>query len=578
MTSKALGEIGSVADLLRPVRSALAWVVVLSVASNVLIFVSPIYSMQIYDRVLSSRNGTTLFLLTLLALGLYCAYAAIEHYRARTLVHISAALDEGLAGRAFDVAMAGATSVRNVDHTMAVRDAEAIREFFGSGTVLALLDAPWAIAFVALCFGLHPDIGLFALAAGLVLFALSVINHWTTRGTLTEASRISAQSIERLSSSLRHAETARALGMVGTIRGRWFDAHRRALAASITAAERGGTIGGLIKFLRLAVQSGALGLGAWLVLRGEITPGAMFATSILLGRALAPIEMLVAQWKAIVGLRNAWSRLDRALRAMPASDERMMLPRPQGSIQVQGLVVTPPGARRPSLRGIDLTIEPAEVVAIVGRTGSGKSSLARALVGAWTPTSGKVRYDGNDLANHRADDIGRHVGYLPQDVELFAGTVRENIARLAETDDERVLDAACLAHAHEMIQLLEGGYDTPLGEGGAGLSGGQRQRVALARAVFGNPAIVVLDEPNSNLDGEGDASLTATVRDLREKGVTVVVVTHKMDVLAACDRIVVLSEGLIARMGTPGEILAPAVAPGAQTRSAPTTRITGTRA
>ncbi len=578
MTSKTPGEIGCIADVLKPVRAALAWVIVLSVASNVLIFVAPIYSLQIYDRVLSSRNGTTLLLITLLALGLYCAYAVIEHYRSHTLVHISAALDAGLAERAFDVAIAGAVRVRNVDHAQAVRDADSIREFFGSGTVLALLDAPWAIAFIALCFGLHPSIGLFALGSGLALLALSLINNWATRGTLTDAARISGQSVERLAASLRHAETARALGMVGTIRGRWFDAHRRTLAASITAAERGGTIAGLIKFLRLAVQSGALGLGAWLVLREEISPGAMFATSILLGRALAPIEMLVAQWKAVVGLRNAWQRFDRALRVMPPASERMTMPRPRGSIQVQGLVVTPPGSGRPSLRGIDLAIEPAEIVAVVGRTGSGKSSLARALVGAWLPTAGKVRYDGNDLANHGADDVGRHVGYLPQDVELFAGTVRENIARLSEADDAAVLDAARLAHAHEMIQLLEGGYDTPLGEGGAGLSGGQRQRVALARAVFGHPAIVVLDEPNSNLDGDGDASLSATLRDLREKGVTVVVVTHKMDVLTVCDRIVVLADGQIARVGTPAEILTPAVTAPTQPRPVAATRITGTRA
>lgn len=568
--------IASLTEAFAPLRPAFVGVGMLSFVSNLLVFTSPIYSLQVYDRVLSSRNATTLALITALVVGLYLAYAALEHYRSRALTQISAVLDEKLSGRAFDVALMGALRVRTAHHAQALRDADTVRDFVGSGAVLSLMDAPWTFVFIALCFVLHVEIGLFALAAAGTLLVLSVANEILTRKALTDSARVAAGALDRLSASLRNAETIRALGMTATIRERWYAGHRRSLAASVEAGERGGTIVALIKFLRLTVQSCVLGLGAWLVIRHELSAGAMFATSIVLGRALAPIEAVVGQWKSVVAVRNSWKRLDHAIRTAPRPDERMTFPRPRGAILVEALVVAPPGTQRPVVKGVSLDIPPGEVLAIIGKTGSGKSSFARALIGAWPATSGTVRFDGNDIANHDPDQIGRFVGYLPQDVELFAGTVGENIARLAEVADEAVMAAAQAAHAHEMIQRLEAGYDTQIGEDGVGLSGGQRQRVALARAVFGEPAIVMLDEPNSNLDGDGDASLAATIRALKAKGVTVIVVTHKADILAVCDRIAIMNDGVIVRCGPRDEILS--ALSGGASEARPMARVAGVRA
>ncbi len=550
-------QIRRLADVFRPVAGAFGGVLVLSIFANLLVFTSPIYSLQVYDRVLGSRNTTTLAMITLVAVGLYVTYALIDHYRSRALGGVAVAVDAVIAGPAFEVAMAMARAGHPAHRADSLRDADTIRDFVAGGALIALFDAPWTFVFIGLCFFIHLELGIFATLAGVILFGLSIANEIVTRRVLTEAARSSDGSLDRIAATLRNVEVIRALGMTGVVRGRWFADRRRTVAAAATAARRGGTVMVLIKFLRLTVQSTVLGLGAWLVLAGEIGAGTMFAVTIVLGRALAPVEAIVAQWKSVVAVRNAWVRLDGRIRALRRTEDRMTFPHPiAGAIAVENLFVAPPGSQKPVVRNVSLRLEPGEALAILGRSGSGKTSLVRALVGAWPAASGTVRIDGADIANHDPDEVGRHVGYLPQNVELFAGTVRENIARLGEVDDERVFAAARTAHAHDLIQRLPDGYDTRIGEDGVGLSGGQRQRIGLARAAFGNPTLVVLDEPNANLDGEGDAALAATLSTWKSRGVTVIVVTHKSDVLAVCDRIAVLDDGQLIKFGPRAAILA----------------------
>jgi PrtD family type I secretion system ABC transporter len=545
------------ADVFRPVGGAFVGVLVLSIFANLLVFTSPIYSLQVYDRVLSSRNTMTLAMITLVAIGLYVTYALIDHYRSRSLGEVAVAVDAVIAGPAFEIALAMARAGHPSHRADSLRDADTIRDFVAGGALVALFDAPWTIVFIGVCFFIHLELGIFAVLAGLILLGLSIANEFVTRRALTEAARSSDGSLDRIAATLRNVEVIRALGMTGVVRRRWFADRRRTVHAAATASRRGGTVMVLIKFLRLTVQSTVLGLGAWLVLNGEIGPGTMFAVTIVLGRALAPVEAIVAQWKSVVAARNAWVRLDGRIRALRRTEDRMSFPRPvAGALTVENLFVAPPGSQKPVVRNVSLRLAPGEALAILGRSGSGKTSLVRALVGAWPAANGTVRIDGADIANHDPDEVGRWVGYLPQNVELFAGTIRENIARLGDADDERIFAAARTAHAHDLIQRLPDGYDTRIGEDGVGLSGGQRQRVGLARAAFGDPILVVLDEPNANLDGEGDAALAATLATWKARGVTVVVVTHKSDVLAVCDRIAVLDDGQLIKYGPRNEVMA----------------------
>jgi len=544
------------ADIFRQIRPGLLAAGGLSVFINLLVFVSPLYTMQIYDRVLTSRNTMTLLLLSLIALALFVSYAALEHIRSRILVQNGIRFDHLLSGEAFETALAQALRTRSSHHVQLLRDVDTLRDVLSGNVMTSLMDAPWCPIFLAMCFLLHPLIGLVALIGALVILGLAFLNERLTKAPLIAASYKNLHALNRMTSSLRNAEAIRGLGMGPAVRAAWGSMHGEALAETARASERGGTLLAASKFLRMSVQVAIMGVGAELAIHQEISGGVLFAASLIMGRALAPVEAAVSQWKALVSARTAYSRLDEALRNQAAQGRPTRLPPLIGEISVEALTVIVPGTQQPAIADVTLRFAAGEVVAIVGPSGSGKSSLARALVAAWPATLGCVRIDGNDVRHFDPNRLGSNLGYLPQDVELFPGTIRDNIARFREgSSDEDVIEAAQLASAHAMIQRLPQGYDTVIGENGAGLSGGQRQRIGLARALFGRPVIVVLDEPNANLDGDGDRALTDAIQRLRARNTTVVIINHRPDLLSAVDKIVFMQAGRVGRVGDRDQLL-----------------------
>lgn len=539
--------------LLRPVIGVAA----LSLAANLLVFVPSLFMLNVYDRVLTSRNGTTLVMLLLIAAVLLAIYAALEHLRGKALVRASVLVDDIMAGPVFHATLQASLKARGPQHVQTVRDIDTVRDFVASGAIVTLIDAPWAPIFIAVCFLFHPWLGAVTLFGAVLLLVLSLLNERLTKGALIEASLHSIRALDRLTGSLRNAEAIQGLGMIEAIRSIWAAEHEKSLAKSTRASEMASLLQSAAKFLRNGLQIAILAVGAWLVIRQEITGGVMFAASLIMGRALAPLEQAVGHWKSLVMARSAVQRLKRFFAEAGADPvQRPGLPAPQGRIDLEDVTILAPGTRRALVRGASLSIPKGAVVAVVGKTGSGKSTLARALIGAWTPAAGAVRLDGNDLRHFDRDTLGRHFGYLPQDVELFEGSVRDNIARFSpDATDEAVVAAAMMAGAHDVIQRLDQGYATEIGEDGLGLSGGQRQRVGLARALFGHPAIVVLDEPNANLDGDGDAALSNAIRAMRARGTTVVIVTHKTGQLVLTDSILLMHEGQIVRYGPTAQML-----------------------
>ena len=546
----------ALSDAFRQIRPALLAAAGLSVFINLLVFVSPLYTMQIYDRVLTSRNAMTLLLLSVVALALFVSYAALEHFRSRVLVQTGIHFDQILSGEAFETALAQSLRTSSSHHVQLLRDVDTLRDVLSGGVITSLMDVPWTPIFLGICFLLHPLIGLVALIGALAILAVAFLNERTTKAPLIAASFKSLHALDRLTSSLRNAEAIRGLGMGSAVRSAWSATHGEALVASAKAGERGGTLLAISKFLRMAIQVTIMGVGAYLAIHQEISGGVLFAASLIMGRALAPVEAAVSQWRALVSARTSFSRLDAALRTRATERRPMRLPPLTGEISVEALTVLVPGSQLPAVAEVSFRLAPGEVVAVVGQSGSGKSSLARALVGAWPAALGCVRIDGNDIRHFDSNFIGQSLGYLPQDVELFAGSVRDNIARFRDgASDEQVVEAAKLASAHAMIQRLPQGYDTIIGENGAGLSGGQRQRIGLARALFGRPVFVVLDEPNANLDGDGDRALADAIQMLRKQQVTIVIINHRPNLLSLVDKIVFMHEGRIGRAGSRDELL-----------------------
>lgn len=557
----------------RKLTPAFASLFGLSFVLNLFVFVSPLYTMQIYDRVLTSRNGTTLLMLSLIVLALFAAYAALEHFRSRALVQLGLCVDSALSEPAFEAAFRGALDAKN-SPTLPVRDVETLRATLSGSLVPALMDAPWIPIYLGLCFILHPAIGAVATLGAVAILGVALLNERVTKGSLIRASELSHGANERLIASLRNAEVIKALGMGQPVRGEWQRQRDEALAFHTMAADRGGTLLATTKLLRLALQSAVLGVGAYLAINQNMAAGAMFAASLIMGRALAPIEGAVAQWKGFVSARSAFQRLSATLKAPSNSAKELMtLPHPAGSLRVEGLSVRAPSGNALLLHNVSFEVEPGEIAAVVGLTGSGKSSLARALVGVWQPVQGVVRLDGNDIRHFPDEQRGRVVGYLPQDVELFAGSVRDNVTRFdPAATDEAAVAAASAASAHELIQGFSDGYATQIGEGGAILSGGQRQRIGLARALYAQPALVVLDEPNANLDMDGDAALARALSGLRDAGAIVVVITHRPQLLSQVDKIILMQKGQAVRVGLRDEILPVLLQPGSGMRIQPPQR------
>jgi ATP-binding cassette subfamily C exporter for protease/lipase len=554
-------ERGELREALGAFRSVFWAVGGFSLVVNVLLLAPALYMLQVYDRVLASRNEVTLIMLTMILVGLLLLEALIELVRSKVLVKASAALDVRLSPRVFDASFERSLRQGRGSAAQALADLGQVRQFLTGKGLFAFFDAPWTPIYIAVIYLLDPWLGYFAAGAALVLFALAWVNERATGRALEQAGDISHSASHEAATQLRNAEVIEALGMLPALRNRWFERQRRFLATQSVASERAATLGAATKFLRAAFQSGVLGLGAYLVIQNQLTPGAMIAASILLGRALAPVDLAIATWRSLVGARAAYRRLAELLQGYPARGETTRLPRPQGAVAVESLVLGAPGREQPILRGVNLRVPAGTCVAIVGPSAAGKSTLARALVGVWAPMSGSVRLDGADVARWNKAELGPSIGYLPQDVELFDGTIAENIARFGERDDDRIVQAARKAGVHEMVLRLPEGYDTRIGEGGVALSGGQRQRVALARALYGDPALVVLDEPNANLDDAGDAALAAALRQLKEEGRTVFVVTHRVNLLAAVDTVALLSEGRLRAYGPRDTVLKGATKP-----------------
>jgi ATP-binding cassette, subfamily C, type I secretion system permease/ATPase len=526
-----------------------------SFAINLLLLVPAIYMLQIYDRVLSSRSTVTLAMLTIIMLGLYLLEAALEFVRSRVLIRTGAALDLHVSARVFDASFERYLRRRGGNAGQALNDLVNIRQFLTGKGLFAFFDAPWTPIYMLVIFLLSPWLGAFALAAAAILLALAWLNERVTAPRLAEAGKLAASTNQYAAAHLRNAEVIEAMGMLPSLRARWLARQNQFLAVQADASDRASWVSAVTRFFRLAMQSGILGAGALLVIDNQMTAGGMIAASILLGRALSPLELAISTWRGFVSARTAHARLNDLLDAHPPRGGTLTLPRPQGSVSADGLIVSAPGGGPPILKGISFHVPPGATVAVVGPSAAGKSTLARALVGVWAPSGGTLRVDAAEVHKWNKNELGPWVGYLPQDVELFEGTIAENISRFGELDAERIVHAAQRAGMHDMVLHLPQGYDTPIGEGGAVLSGGQRQRVALARALYGDPALIVLDEPNANLDDAGDAALLAALRTMKEEKRTVFIMTHRVNVLRVADAVMILVAGAIQAFGPRNEVL-----------------------
>lgn len=541
---------------LRELRPMIATAVVFSLFINILMFVSPLYMLQIYDRVLSSRSTSTLMAITAIAGLMLLVYAILETLRSHVLVRAGLLFDRGLASAAFNAIHRGLLRRPGGNLVQGLRDVDALREFLTGTGIIAFCDAPWFPVFVAAAFLLHPWFGWIAIGGSVVIWTLTLANELLTKRDLTEASTASIEASQRATTTFRNVEVLQAMGMLGALRSLWLGTHQTHLGWQARASDRAGMLMAGTKFFRLFLQIIILGTGGYLAIEQEISPGGIVAASILIGRALQPMEVAVGSWKHFVGARGAYRRL-KALFEMAGDDvRRMSLPRPKGALTAEAVLATAPGQREPILRGVSFSLEPGEVLCIVGPSAAGKSTLARVIVGIWPAAQGSVRLDGTDLSHWDSEELGQHIGYLPQDVELFAGTVAQNIGRFEETvDPEQVIAAAEQAGCHDLIQHFADGYNTQIGEGGQALSGGQRQRVALARALYGDPSLIVLDEPNSNLDAAGEEALLGAIHGLKARGKAVILITHKVNILAVADKILVMNSGLSQSFGPRDEIL-----------------------
>ena len=541
--------------MLAALRPYLLFAGLFSFAINLLLLASPLYMLQVFDRVLTSRSSETLVVLTLGVVIALVAMAALDVVRSYLLAALGRALDRILGPRLIDGLLGEAARLGTREHAHALRDVHALRTFLSGSGILALLDAPWLPIFLLVIALFHPLMGALAFVGAVAMLALAVANERLSREPFERAQEEGRRAARFVDAALRNAEVVRALGMLGGITHRWTALNERALGAQAEATHPGAALSGTSRFMRQFIQTAMLALGAYIVVDQQVSSGVMIAATILLGRALAPVEQLVSGWRGLVEARAAWRRLTKLLDERPAVAASTPLPAPEGELSVEKAVFGVRGMERPIVRGVSFALMAGETLGIVGPSASGKSTLARLIVGVWRPHSGVVRLDGADIGLWPRESLGPHIGYVPQDVELFAGTVSENIARMGEADAERVIRAAQRAHVHELILRLPKGYDTELGESAAALSAGQKQRVALARALYGEPRLVVLDEPNANLDLEGDQALRAALRALKEEGITVVIVAHHPSLLSTADKVLVLREGALDAFGPRDEIL-----------------------
>jgi ATP-binding cassette, subfamily C, type I secretion system permease/ATPase len=528
---------------------------VFSLAINLLYLASPLYMLQVYDRVVSSASLVTLVMLTLAVLLAYVCLGMLDIVRARVLTRASVRLDRLIAPRVVTAIIDGRPTADG-PRSQYLRDFDSFRQFLTGSGIHAVFDLPWTPIYIVVITLLHPLLGAFALGATIILVVLALVSEQLVRQPLIESNIVAARNYAFAEMGLRNSEVVQAMGMTEGFLGRWGRERSHMIMRQVAASDRASVMSGIIRFARLSMQSLILGLGAYLVIERDATAGIMFAGNILLARALQPVEQVVGSWRNLNSARAAYGRVRELLTANPLPAPRLELPRLKGNLSIEGLSYAAPGNPRPILRNVSFRVEQGEVIGVIGPSGAGKSTLMRQIVGVLRPSAGTVRLDGADLANWPRDSLGRCIGYLPQDVELFSDTVAGNIGRFQTSDHEAIIRAAQLAGVHEMILRLPDGYETQVGEGGAVLSGGYRQRIGLARAVFGDPSLVVLDEPSSNLDTEGDAALAECLLKLKRARVTVILVAHRPATVSAADKILLLIDGSVQVYGPRAEVLA----------------------
>ena len=526
--------------------------------TNLLVMAPTIYMLEVYDRVVNSRSGMTLAMLTLLVVGLYALMEALEWVRMEVLQFAGRRFDAKTSERVFDSVFEA--NLRRIPGTsvQALNDLRTVREFLASPALIAIMDAPLAMLYIVVLFMINTTMGYMAIVGALVAVALAYFNERDTLPSLTVANRSAIDAQNYAIGSLRNAQVIEAMGMLGSIHGRWMKKQKQLLFMQASASDAAGTYSSLSKFVQLAQTSLLLGAGCWLTILGQFEGGGgmMIVASILGGRVLAPISQVIGMWKHVVNARDAYFRLNNLLQALPAKQPGMSLPAPKGLLSVEAVTAAAPNSNVAIIRGASFVVPAGKVVAVVGPSASGKTTLARLIVGVWPAASGKGRLDGVDIFPWNKAELGPHIGYLPQDVELFDGTLAENIARFGPVDMARVEAAARAVGVHETIMALPQGYESAIGDDGCFLSGGQRQRVGLARAIFGNPHLLVLDEPNSSLDEAGEQALVQTLLALKAQGTTILVITHRTSVLQAVDLMLLLVEGQVKAYGPRDQVLA----------------------
>ncbi len=540
---------------MRSCGTRLSIIIFFSLFINLLMFVAPLHMLQMYDRVLVSRSEVTLVMLTALALGLLIIYGLLEGIRSKLLVRLGLKFDEIMHSELFDSVFTSTLRNPSSGAMNGLQDMHIIRQFLTGGAIVALCDAPWVPIFIAVGFIFHPILGFISLFGAIIIFVLALLNEISTKKKLVEGLGLSSKAAEEARFSLRNVDVAYGMGMIANLKRRWIDLHDNSLGQQTVANDRAGYILAASRFTRFSLQVIILAMGGYLAIQDEITPGVMIAASIVMGRALAPVEMAVGQWRNFVSMRDSYNRLSSFLDNNPTQAEMMDLPEPSGDIAIENAFVTPPGAKNVVLSNVSMKLESGSVTAVIGPSGCGKSSLVRAIIGVWPALRGTVRYDGADIEHWNRQQLGVHVGYMPQEVELFSGSVAENIARFEDLDSQEVIKAAKQAGVHDLVLKLPDGYDTQIGSGGVALSGGQRQRVALARALYKQPKILVLDEPNSSLDTAGEKALAESINAAKMSGATVVVVSHRPALLSVVDKIAVLKDGNLVGYGERDRVL-----------------------
>ncbi len=530
---------------------------IFSAAVNILMLTPVIYMLTVYDRVVASGSLSTLAMLTILMVSLLMAVGGFEWVRSMVLVSASNRLETSLRDRVSDATFQSTLLTGGaVVSAQPVIDLMALRQFLTGAGLFAFFDAPWFPIYIGVMFMFHPWFGIAGILSGVVMVVLALASEAATNKLLTEANAESNRASNSFQGSLRNAEVVAAMGMAQHIRERQGTLFDNVLEKQAAASRKAAVISSLSKSFRLIVQSLLLGLGAYLALNQQISPGMMIAGSLLLGRALAPVDMLVGTWKGFSLARAQYDRLNELLEQLPANTKSMSLPAPEGKLEAEQVSVVPPGAKALVVRGVSFTLDPGEALGIIGPSASGKSTLARALLGIWPSRGGKVRLDGADISSWNRDELGPYVGYLPQDIELFDGTIADNIARFKQADPKDIVAAAKLTGIHDMILHLPNGYDTQIGGSGGMLSGGQRQRIGLARAVFGYPSLIILDEPNSNLDDQGEKELAEALRRIKERSCTIIVITHRTMVLKCVDKVLMMKDGMAVNFGPKDQVLA----------------------